>query len=254
MTESSPSATVDSSTWRTAIVASVTAIHGEELVVCLDRGPTVALPASYLRAGHLTYAYATTIHKAQGMTCDQTLVLANHALFREAGYTALSRGRKENRLYVVAPDLPDVDVGHGIRGDSGLPLESLVSALEQSRSEAPRARATREWADRRSNNTRLQHRLVTLISTGAEIIGPPRDGVGTVARVDDIDDALLADALAKAAAEAATQDFQSVVSVASALRAMAGGDEDPIRALIAALEFHLVLDEERRVRPVHSGR
>ena len=27
---------------------------------------------------------------------------------------------------------------------------------------------------------------------------------------------------------------------------MAGGDEDPIRALIAALEFHLVLDEERR--------
>ena len=112
---------------------SVTAIHGEELVVCLDRGPTVALPASYLRAGHLTYAYATTIHKAQGMTCDQTLVLANHALFREAGYTALSRGRKENRLYVVAPDLPDVDVGHGIRGDSGLPLESLVSTLEQSR-------------------------------------------------------------------------------------------------------------------------
>jgi conjugative relaxase-like TrwC/TraI family protein len=111
----------------------VTAIDGEELVVRLDRGPDVTLPASYLRAGHLTYAYATTIHKAQGMTCDQTFVLANHALFREAGYTALSRGRRENRLYVVAPDLPDIDVGYGIHGARSLPLESLVSALEQSR-------------------------------------------------------------------------------------------------------------------------
>jgi hypothetical protein len=67
------------------------------------------------------------------MTCDQTLVLASPALFREAGYTALSRGRKENRLYVVAPEHPDIDVGHGIYGDRSDPLERLVSALEQSR-------------------------------------------------------------------------------------------------------------------------
>jgi conjugative relaxase-like TrwC/TraI family protein len=111
----------------------VTTVQQEGLVVRLDRGPEVALPASYLRAGHLTHGYATTIHKAQGMTCDQTLVLASPALFREAGYTALSRGRKENRLYVVAPELPDIDVGHGIYGEQSHPLERLVSALEQSR-------------------------------------------------------------------------------------------------------------------------
>ena len=105
----------------------------EELVVCLDRGPTVTLPASYLRARHLMHAYAMTIHKAQGMTCDQALVLANHALFREAGYTALSRGRKENRLYVVEPNVPDIDIGHGIYGDTDHPLARLVSMLEQSR-------------------------------------------------------------------------------------------------------------------------
>jgi hypothetical protein len=64
------------------------------------------------------------------MTCDQALVLANHALFREAGYTALSRGRRENRLYVVTPDLPDIDVGYGIYGDRDRPLERLVSTLE----------------------------------------------------------------------------------------------------------------------------
>jgi conjugative relaxase-like TrwC/TraI family protein len=111
---------------------SVIATSGDGLVVRLDRGPTFALPASYLRAGHLTYSYATTIHKAQGMTCDQTLVFANRALFREAGYTALSRGRRENRLYVVAPDLPEVDLSFGIRGERSNPLELLVSTLERS--------------------------------------------------------------------------------------------------------------------------
>jgi hypothetical protein len=66
------------------------------------------------------------------MTCDQTLVFANRALFREAGYTALSRGRRENRLYVVAPDLPEVDLSFGIRGERSNPLELLVSTLERS--------------------------------------------------------------------------------------------------------------------------
>ncbi|HEY3670028.1 MAG TPA: MobF family relaxase [Acidimicrobiia bacterium] len=112
---------------------TVVAICDGEVAMRLDRGPTIALPASYLHACHLTHAYATTIHKAQGMTCDRALVLANNAMFREAGYTALSRGRKENRLYVITPDRPDVDVGHGIFGDSDHPLDRLVSTLEQSR-------------------------------------------------------------------------------------------------------------------------
>jgi ATP-dependent exoDNAse (exonuclease V) alpha subunit len=114
---------------------SVTAMSGDGLVVSLDRGPTVVLAGSYLRAGHLAYSYATTIHKAQGMTCDQTLVLANQALFREAGYTALSRGRRENRLYVIAPDLPDVDLNFGIHGERSNPLELLVSTLKRSRAQ-----------------------------------------------------------------------------------------------------------------------
>ncbi len=103
------------------------------VTVRFDDGATVSLPASYLEAGHLTHAYATTIHKAQGMTCDRALVLASDALFQEAGYTALSRGRKENRLYLVAPDPPDVDVGHGVYGARDDPLDGLVSALEHSR-------------------------------------------------------------------------------------------------------------------------
>jgi hypothetical protein len=99
----------------------------------LDDGVSIGLPASYLAAGHLTYAYATTIHKAQGMTCDRAFVLAGEALFQEAGYTALSRGRHENRLYVVAPDPPETDVGQGIHGVRDEPVDGLVWALEHSR-------------------------------------------------------------------------------------------------------------------------
>ena len=72
-----------------------------EVTVQLDRGHTVTLPATYLRAGHLTYAYATTIHKAQGLTCDRALLLADDSIFKEAGYTALTRGRERNQLYVI---------------------------------------------------------------------------------------------------------------------------------------------------------
>jgi ATP-dependent exoDNAse (exonuclease V) alpha subunit len=103
------------------------------LTVRFDDGTTVDLPPSYIAAGHLTHAYASTIHKAQGMSCDRAFVLGSGALFREAGYTALSRGRKENRLYVVAPDPPDVDVGHGVYGARDDPIDDLVRALEHSR-------------------------------------------------------------------------------------------------------------------------
>jgi ATP-dependent exoDNAse (exonuclease V) alpha subunit len=102
------------------------------LTVRFDDGTTVDLPPSYIEAGHLAHAYASTIHKAQGMSCDRAFVLGSGALFREAGYTALSRGRKENRLYVVAPEPPDVDVGHGVYGARDDPVDDLVRALEHS--------------------------------------------------------------------------------------------------------------------------
>lgn len=34
-----------------------------------------------------------TVHKAQGMTCDVSLVLGDDSLYAEAGYTSINRGR-----------------------------------------------------------------------------------------------------------------------------------------------------------------
>ena len=42
-----------------------------------------------------------TGHKAQGMTTARCFALGDDTLYREWGYTALSRGKKENRLYLV---------------------------------------------------------------------------------------------------------------------------------------------------------
>ena len=73
-----------------------------EVTIRRDDGTAITLPRSYLEAGHLTHAYAMTGHKAQGMTTDKAYVLGDQTLYREWTYVAMSRGRNDNRLYVVA--------------------------------------------------------------------------------------------------------------------------------------------------------
>ncbi len=72
------------------------------LLVDLDEGRRAHIPTEYIDEGHLTHGYALTIHKAQGMTTDEMLVLGDDSIYAEMGYTGLSRGRDANRLYVVA--------------------------------------------------------------------------------------------------------------------------------------------------------
>ena len=95
---------------RNGTPATITHVDPDQRAVTIrtDTHSTHTLPGEYLDAGHLRHAYATTIHKAQGLTCDQALVLGNDTLYQEAGYVALSRGRAQNRLYLVAqPDEPE---------------------------------------------------------------------------------------------------------------------------------------------------
>lgn len=69
--------------------------------VALDEGRRMRVPHDYVADGLLTQGYATTVHKAQGMTCDETF-LGTDGLYAELGYTGLSRGRESNHLYAVA--------------------------------------------------------------------------------------------------------------------------------------------------------
>jgi ATP-dependent exoDNAse (exonuclease V) alpha subunit len=113
------------------VVESIDRRRGE-ITVRTDRGASVTLPKSYLEAGHLTHAYAMTGHKAQGMTTDKALVLADETVYREWAYATMSRGRYDNRLYVVAgADEERDELGGQIAASE--PLQELVRSLGKSR-------------------------------------------------------------------------------------------------------------------------
>ncbi|MCB0977662.1 MAG: hypothetical protein KDB02_09405 [Acidimicrobiales bacterium] len=71
-----------------------------------------------------------TIHKAQGATCDHALVLVDKLMPREAIYTAMSRGRRRNDLY-LAIDTGPADIAHApeITRDA---IDALVAGIERS--------------------------------------------------------------------------------------------------------------------------
>lgn len=103
--------------------------------VRLDHERVVTLPTEYLDAGHVTHSYAITGHKAQGMTTDRAFVLGDDSLYREWGYVAMSRGREENRLYVVMGDgCGRDDVGGAI--ERPYEVDQLVRSLERSRAKS----------------------------------------------------------------------------------------------------------------------
>ena len=86
---------------------TVSATHPDALSVdvSLDNGSRVRLGPDYLEAGHLDHGYAITAHRAQGTTVDRTFVLGSDELYREWGYTAMSRHREQARFYVARADV-----------------------------------------------------------------------------------------------------------------------------------------------------
>lgn len=109
--------------------ATITSVDPDQrnIIALTDGGSILTLPARYIDAGHVQHGYATTIHKAQGQTLDRTYILTT-GLNRESGYTALSRGRKENRLYTITPD-NEHDHGHTHTPD---PIDDLQHNLTTS--------------------------------------------------------------------------------------------------------------------------
>lgn len=120
----------------------VTAIDTDtvEINVCTTDGRDVRLPRGYLESttehglATLDHAYAITGHKAQGITTGATFVLGTDELYREWGYVAMSRGREENRLYVVAPSARGREE-YAPEEPKRDPLEALVSSLRYSKAQ-----------------------------------------------------------------------------------------------------------------------
>ncbi|HEY3547368.1 MAG TPA: MobF family relaxase, partial [Propionicimonas sp.] len=72
-----------------------------------DEQTPMLLPGDYVQA-NVELAYATTTHRAQGITVDRAHVLAHAGMTRENLYVAMTRGRDANHVY-VAVDTLDTD-------------------------------------------------------------------------------------------------------------------------------------------------
>ncbi len=121
-------------------------------------GHPMTMPFAYAEAGHLTWGYATTVHKAQGATLDQTFLLADDTLKRQSSYSGVSRGVEANDLYVAAPEdedhhttQEDDDLLEGLRQTvnrsdaKGLALDDLRSGRAPAANSTGELRAERLW-------------------------------------------------------------------------------------------------------------
>ncbi|MFE7779440.1 C-terminal helicase domain-containing protein, partial [Streptomyces sp. NPDC057445] len=78
--------------------------------------------------------YASTIHRAQGMTVDTSHALASPRSDREGVYVQLTRGKRTNRLYVAIEDgdrLDDVLAAIAARRRTQLSATESITALHQ---------------------------------------------------------------------------------------------------------------------------
>ena len=80
----------------------------------------------------LTHGYAITGHAAQGTTVERSFVLADPSLSQEWGYTALTRGRESNHLYLAGTRSKRRDEFAPFDPEPPDPIAQLARALSTS--------------------------------------------------------------------------------------------------------------------------
>lgn len=90
-------------------LGTITALAADGVTFRSERADAErTMPTTAIADGHLDHGYARTNYKTQGATADAVFILGDDGdLDRQAAYTALSRGRHDNRLYMLEPD-PDL--------------------------------------------------------------------------------------------------------------------------------------------------
>jgi conjugative relaxase-like TrwC/TraI family protein len=96
----------------------VTSIGADHMAIRTTNGDDVVLDVGYLERGWVDHAYAVTIHKAQGATCDVVFVVGPAGLYREGAYVAMSRGRDGSWIYITVAQAADILEAHRL----GIPL------------------------------------------------------------------------------------------------------------------------------------
>lgn len=142
---------------------------GALVVSHLDGHGRVVLPADYA-AEHVALAYAVTVHKAEGITVDRAVLLADAATSAEHLYVGMTRGRSENRVCVITDA---ATTGHGHHRPLQ-PVDVLADVMRRSSAERSASETLRQELDRGEDPAtlrRLWQQARNHIDTGA---GPDR--------------------------------------------------------------------------------
>jgi len=104
-----------------ATIDSINHVNGDVDITISGGQRRIRLTGDYVHSGAVDHGYATTIHKAQGVTCDHIHVVGPAGLYREAAYVSLSRARLSAHLYATTRDAAAIgEPAH----TTGIPLAS----------------------------------------------------------------------------------------------------------------------------------
>jgi thymidine kinase len=115
-------------TWTVQVVDDDGTVWAKENAAGLKQQRTVRLPAEYV-AEYTHLAYASTAYGVQGVTASESHTVLGDALDASGVYVGMTRGRRTNRLHVVAGSVDDARA-------------QFVSALERDRADRGLTRAT----------------------------------------------------------------------------------------------------------------
>lgn len=208
---------------------TVTGIAGDGSLAVRDTrdGREMTLPADYVRRSvHL--GYAATVHRAQGATVDTTHAVIDTSMDRAGLYVAMTRGRKENRIYTVceAGVDPFAEDGHlHSAGDEQAPTARQVA-------EAVLARDTRQRSA--TETLRDEHAAATSSERRDALFRHGRDIA--VAAYTDHAVAELADQLPRVTARTIADDPEQLAAVRAAVAAAAGDGIDLTEHWLALTE------------------
>ncbi len=167
-----------------ALFATVSAATSDRLVLTSEAdGRRIDVPIGYAVDGHLDHAWATTVHKAQGATYDQALLLGDDRLYRQAGYTGLSRGRT-NDIYLVTDADLDTEVERHGGTDDDEPEQRFARALNR---DGSKRLASEEATSRRPGPTTS---LTALWSAHRELASRQGRTAPETPEVEQLDEAL----------------------------------------------------------------
>ncbi len=118
-------------------------LNGTLQATSLDGRGTVTLPGDYV-ADNVALAYAVTVHKGQGITVDEAVVVVDRSTAAEHLYVGMTRGRRHNLACVVTEAAGDEHQ----RREPPTAADVLAGALRKTNGQKSATETLRDELDR----------------------------------------------------------------------------------------------------------